>query len=446
MSSPVLLEYKPLGNITCVRFSPSEESYRLALGMESGELIVFDLMENIYDEESTVPLSSRTPYSPDELISVMAHDGPVRDLIWSSDGELLYSIGRDGILSRTTVPDGEVTLKQQGLRPHPLTRMCWAGEDLIAIGDQEGYVTLWNPALPKAKRITFGDAGDYISGLAYSPLRKVLFATSGDGTLYLYGRRDLGLKRRFKEIGDVPRNTKGDHWRLLDNSSPEDEDLTSLTLSPGGQHALAGTSTGGVAVYKMPNIAMRATVVKPRTGSVDSVTHLAGGLFVVGCEDGTVRACAMDPPRLIGMIGRAGRFALGLLGSSADCAVLACGAVGGEVLKLLDVSWMFPAEDEESDESDGKEVLEEEEEDPVHEEPIPEWTGVVDDADHYPLPEDAPPVEEVSESNSDALAGMDDLFAATEDKGDEDVALRIKRRCISKDKRHSEKAAFFGDM
>ncbi len=104
----------------------------------------------------------------------------------------LYTISRDKSLRVFDANTGHTT--QQFLKAHdsPLYCLLVADENLIATADDEGQFKVWD-LRKKHAIMEVKENEDYISEMAIDKARRVIVATSGDGTMSTFNIR----RRKF---------------------------------------------------------------------------------------------------------------------------------------------------------------------------------------------------------------------------------------------------------
>jgi len=75
----------------------------------------------------------------------------------------------------------------------PINCLCIVDNCVLATGDDDGYVKLWDYR-QKKPLAEFHDCDDYISDLTCANDRRTLLTTSGEGTLTVYNVRKKKLQ------------------------------------------------------------------------------------------------------------------------------------------------------------------------------------------------------------------------------------------------------------
>ncbi|TNJ27981.1 WD40 repeat protein [Giardia muris] len=320
----VLLGQKIEGSPTVVAFSG--EASIFAYGTIHGEVYLRQLVPGC-EVSPSVSFDSDicevdNPYYPGTQLLAMCqpHSSSIRILIWLEDATLL-SVDTKGIVAITQfkgvedvvdlltncketcsrdAPMSNVSFTivsiQNSICTHPISHakeFLWKDDLYIAFGDEEGYIAI-TKALDDFKGLTvlqtLDDAGDYISGIEWSDFRGQLYASSGDGTVYKYSvfHRET---ERLKSL----------RFKLMDNSSPEDCELTCLSMDPNGRYLYAGTSTGHLFIYSIKDVSLPTNKVRTGSKNVEQMVHVFENLFLVGSETGIVRLVGTQPPTVYGI-------------------------------------------------------------------------------------------------------------------------------------------------
>lgn len=358
----VLLGQKIEGSPTVVAFTG--EANVFAYGTIHGEIYLRQLVPG-QDVSSSVSFDSDicevdNPYYPGTQLLVMCqpHSSSIRVLIWLEDVTLL-SIDSTGIVAITQfqgvsdvldlladcnegcsrdTPMSNVTFTvvsiQNNLSSYPLScakEFLWEDDLYIAFGDEEGYIVI-TKVLDDFKGLmtlqTLEDAGDYISGLEWSDFRKQLYASSGDGTIYKYSIFNKETER-----------LKSLRLKLMDNSSPEDCELTCLALDPNGRCLYAGTSTGHIFIYSIKDVSLPKNKIRTGSNDVSQIVHVFSNLFLVGSETGIVRLIGTQPPTVYGIFCQLFNDPVLILTLATDCS-LAVVASFDLKLYMLDCTWI----------------------------------------------------------------------------------------------------------
>ncbi|MEK6249150.1 MAG: WD40 repeat domain-containing protein, partial [Planctomycetales bacterium] len=143
--------------VSSMAFSPDQS--RLITGSRAGEIKLWD------------------PSAATELLTVVGHDGEVRQAALRPDGQQWVTVGSDGKIKLWNASTGQEILTLRG-HTAQVTSVAWNSDgSLLATGDATGDVKLWNPAQAQESIILAG---------------RILAAWSPDGTRLATGGREVG--------------------------------------------------------------------------------------------------------------------------------------------------------------------------------------------------------------------------------------------------------------
>ena len=199
------------------------------------------------------------------VIELAGHDGPVRGLVFLSDGRLVTG-GDDGTLRLWDVDTGAVETVETG---SPITDVAVSGDgDLVASSGSDGIVRFW----------TTDDLSDPVgqtaavaagaNGVAFSGAREVV-AAYGDGRVRFW-------KRDGSEARDaLPVDSDGDA-------------VFSVAVSPGQDLLAAASATDGVTLWNIETGARRSELNGQPADSLDVAFTSSGDALVSSNREGTV--------------------------------------------------------------------------------------------------------------------------------------------------------------
>jgi len=263
--------------------------------------------------------------SGEPLRTLAGHTGGVRGISVSADGNRGISASTDGTLRIWNLRAGsEVPSVQDVTSVTSLT--CSADGLMLVCGNRTGTVTLRDLATLRVLRtVSVGDQPiDHAALLADG---KRLFAADGAGLAKLWdvtGGPESRTYERRMEPGDIP-PFRGSGWRytrvapngsaaisargghidvwsletgeVLRSLGPVKGDITCLTISPDGKHALSGTHNGQLHYWDLSVVQPVFAKDPPRSGALDVVAFAPDGKRALsGGHDMTVRAWDLSSP------------------------------------------------------------------------------------------------------------------------------------------------------
>ncbi|TFY75075.1 hypothetical protein EWM64_g8939 [Hericium alpestre] len=145
------------------------------------------------------------------------------------DARFSIKPGKGKCLHTVDTATGEVTNSRVGAHDTAINRVKRAMSHLIATGDDDGVIKLWDPRKKDSVR-TYTQHFDFISDFLWLEDKKQLVATSGDGTL---------------SVMDV-RSKKTEPFA---HSEDQEDELLSIVTIKGGTKAVVGTQLGILSIF-----------------------------------------------------------------------------------------------------------------------------------------------------------------------------------------------------
>lgn len=237
-----------------------------------------------------------------ELLHLTHHRTSCRKLRFSADGSVLITGSKDQSLCMVDLNSGAVSQRLPEAHSAAIYSLCIVDENLLASGDDDGHVKVWdrrrNTAIMDCR-----ESDDFISDLAAGDNRRVLLATSGDGTLTAFSLRQRALQLQ---------------------SEPYEDEFLSLAILKHGRKVLVGAGDGSVNLFSWghwDNMGDRLLI--RRSQAVDSLAAITEDLFCLGTADGRIRVASVLPNKCLGVLGTHGHFPVESLSVSRDGQLLA---------------------------------------------------------------------------------------------------------------------------
>ncbi|KAF8169521.1 WD repeat-containing protein JIP5 [Pholiota molesta] len=219
-----------------------------------------------------------------------------RGLSLDGDGSHLYAVGKGKAL-HTIDTQTEAIDSRSGAHDSTINRVKHLMSWLLATGDDDGTVKLWDPRQRDCVR-TYTQHFDYISDFLWSDDKRQLVSTSGDGTL---------------SVMDV-RSKKPEP---IAQSEDQEDELLSIVAIKGGSKAVVGTQIGILSIFnRSSGWGDCVDRVPGHPMSVDALCNLPSDLpnvdtasmILTGSSDGYVRAVQILPTKLIGVVADHGEW------------------------------------------------------------------------------------------------------------------------------------------
>jgi len=261
---------KPLDIITesfIADLSFHPEQNILAVGVVTGDIILY----RCSNEENKL------------LNTIEVHSKACRTVEFSLDGAFFASSSRDKSIMLTDTETGKLKRFWDEAHDEPVYSMTYVDENLIATGDDEGTIKLWDIRQKDCRAIlTLKEVEDYISCLQAGE-NKYLIATSGDGfltTLSIPGKR------------------------LYVQSEQYEEELTSIGIFRNNSKLVVSTSKGNFYTYDWGKFGYHCDAFTCPSSPVTKLIPITERIAVTAGEEGIVRALHLVPGRVLGIVGK----------------------------------------------------------------------------------------------------------------------------------------------
>ncbi|KAA1472358.1 WD40 repeat-like protein [Dentipellis sp. KUC8613] len=205
--------------------------------------------------------------------------------------------------------------------------------NLIASGDDDGIIKLWDPRKKDCIR-TYTQHYDFISDFLWLDDKKQLVATSGDGTLSVM---DVRAKK----------------MEPFAHSENQEDELLSIVTIKGGTKAVVGTQLGVLSIFnRVKGWGDCVDRVLGHPHSVDALCALpsyypsSNNTILTGSSDGLLRAVQVLPTKMVGIVADHGDFPIERIAVDRAGEGRWVGSVGhDEILRLTDLREVFEDED-----------------------------------------------------------------------------------------------------
>ncbi|EJD51834.1 WD40 repeat-like protein [Auricularia subglabra TFB-10046 SS5] len=259
-----------------------------------------------------------------------------RGLAYSYDGAKVYSVSKDKSIHVLDSEQGSVAESKQAAHDSPINRVSMAMVHMLATGDDEGVVKLWDTRTMSETR-KYEQHFDFISDFLWLEDKKHLVVTSGDGTL---------------SVIDVRANKT----EPFAHSEDQEDELLSIVPIKGDQKAVVGTQLGVLSIFNRKSGWGDCVDRFPgHPQSIDALVALTSDVILTGSSDGLIRAVQILPNKFLGAIADHGDFPVERLALDRNKKWLAS-ASHDESLKLTDVHDALEDSDEEGEGEEGESV------------------------------------------------------------------------------------------
>ena len=231
----------------------------LAIGKMDGTLTLLDLQES--------------PSKPRIVWEYKKAKHPTRSILFVpckrtelAEWEIWCSTS-DGLLRIFSVTSGALKSKYKNMHKSPINCMLLLEEEdgIVATGSDDGEIKIWKD-LECIQEYNYNE--DFISGMRYQQNKKLLFVTSGEGSLFVY---------------QVKKDT------IYAQSEVQDDEYGCLEFACDNEWLYAFSISNTIDAYKWDYWGISSCKIPDLEFSVDSVCKINEGLLLLGCSDGYLR-------------------------------------------------------------------------------------------------------------------------------------------------------------
>lgn len=292
----------------------------IAVGMIDGSVSLYKY--GINDGDNNLMMSSKL------------HSKSCRGLVFSEDGDNLYTISSDRAIIGVD-GTGTKTMHIDDAHDDPINKcivMSGFGRTestMIATGDDSGCVKIWDTRVSSKANaaMSWKLHEDFISGLAYNHDASTLLSVSGDGTLCAY---------------DVRKATN------TSRSDEQEAEMLCVQCIKGGKKVICGTQDGVILIFSWGKWGDCSDRYPGHPQTVDCMHSIDDGTVYTGSSDGLIRVVTIQPNKILGVVGDHEDFPVEGIKSSFDRRILGSYA-HDEILRFWDVS-MLADDDVDDDE------------------------------------------------------------------------------------------------
>ena len=258
------------------------------------------------------------------------HSASCRGVMFTEDGERLYTISSDkSILGIDGI--GRTFLNIPDAHDDPINKMISLSEGglMIATGDDGGCVKLWDMRTSAKEVMAWNLHEDFVSGFAFNADANTLLSVGGDATLCTYDLRKQ-------------KNTN--------RSDDQEAELQCVMVMKGGKKVICGTQDGVILYFSWGRWGDCSDRFPGHPETVDCLLKLDESTVLTGSSDGLIRVVALQPNKVLGIIGDHEDFPVEGMRCSRDSRILGSFA-HDETVRFWDIS-MFADDDDEGDDID----------------------------------------------------------------------------------------------
>jgi WD40 repeat protein len=286
-----------------VAFAPATHVF--AVGLING-----DIEQWTHTENSCTKL--------DTLRGVHKKGETCRTLAYIDGGRTLLSGGADMAVVATDVATGTAVARLENAHNAPVNRLITLKENLIATGDDDGVIKIWDTRA----RSACGEHKpfvDFVSDMKYAgeDVNEIVIS-SGDGTL---GCLNLTSNKMVGQCDNL-----------------EDE-LLSVEIMKNGRKVVSGSQEGILDIFSYGKWEDISDRYPGHPQSVDAIAKVTEDMCVTGSSDGLIRVISIFPNKILGLVGEHSDMPIERLTMSFDKNMLASSSHDKSV-KLWKVDWL----------------------------------------------------------------------------------------------------------
>jgi WD40 repeat protein len=318
------MNHAPISEVTSsgeqifdISFHPTADF--LAVGTITGAVEVY----NVSNVEHVAP-----------AFRLQAHEqGSCRGVAFSEDGERLYTISSD---QTWKIVDGRGDIIHTHVNAHdsPINKIVTAIDNphTFATGDDSGCVKLWDSRTPNPT-MTWHLHEDFVADFAVSQESQSILSVGGDATLCYYDLRKHSNAER---------------------SDDQEAELHCVDIIKHGKKVVAGTQDGVILVFSWGRWGDCSDRYPGHPETIDCMYKVDENTICTGSSDGMIRVVAIQPNKILGVLGDHEDFPVEGMQRNRDGRVLASYSHDNRV-RFWDVS-MF-ADDVDEDPEDTSKAM-----------------------------------------------------------------------------------------
>uniref|UniRef100_A0A1B6E1Q1 WD repeat-containing protein 55 homolog n=1 Tax=Clastoptera arizonana TaxID=38151 RepID=A0A1B6E1Q1_9HEMI len=219
-----------------------------------------------------------------ELVKTLeVHRKSCRAVEFSSSGKTVITGSKDKSLIITDVETTKLNKCFDDAHEDPLYCLLEVNENVIASGDENGVVKLWD--LRQNKQISsFKKMEDYVSSIISNDERRYIVCTSGEGTVTSFDMRSRNMHIQSEVF---------------------EAELTCAAIVGKSTKLVVGSSQGSLLFYNWEQFGLHVDEL-PTLGkkAINCMIPISENIVITGWEDGVLRATYLLPNRNLGIVGQ----------------------------------------------------------------------------------------------------------------------------------------------
>jgi WD40 repeat protein len=229
-----------------------------------------------------VILHKYTNESTEIMNTLEVHTKACRGIEFSKDGNILFSTSKDKSIMLSDVNTGKLKQFYEDAHDTPLYSLLVIDENLLASGDDNGMVKLWD--MRKSNPVwSLKEMDDYVSCMVTTEAQKYLVCASGEGTVTSIDLRN---------------------GRLHLQSEVYEAELTSMGIMRSETKLLVGSSKGLLYLFNWGQFGYHSDEFPGVKCAINCLLPVTENIVVCAGEDGILRAIHLFPQRHLGVVGQ----------------------------------------------------------------------------------------------------------------------------------------------
>lgn len=226
-------------------------------------------------------------YSNEEnklLYTHEVHSKAVRDIEFSKDGRDLISASRDKSIVISDFETGKFKRMWEKAHDEPVYSLTVVDENLIASGDDDGTVKLWDSRIQGSEPVfSLKEVEDYITSITTNSQKRLLLCTSGDGMMTTF---NIASKKMYVQ------------------SEPYEEELTCAGVFRNESKVVAGSSKGNFYTFNWGEFGYHNDGFSGPSTPISMMIPITERIAITAGEEGVIRAMHLFPGRILGVVGQ----------------------------------------------------------------------------------------------------------------------------------------------
>ncbi|ORX52438.1 WD40 repeat-like protein [Hesseltinella vesiculosa] len=204
-----------------------------------------------------------------------------RGVMFNPDGSKFYSISKDRSIVCMDTQTAKVVDLRENTHEQPLNALLCLNENLLATGDDQGLIKLWDTR-KKDAIMTWKEHEDFIAQMVFNEDKNTLVVAGGDGYLSTW-------QLRKQEVSAM-----SDHM--------EDE-LLSVVLVKNNEKAVVGSQEGVLSIWDWGDWGDYRDRIIGHPESIGAIAKLDEDTICTGSSDGMIRLVSILPNGFHGILG-----------------------------------------------------------------------------------------------------------------------------------------------